>query len=218
MAKVQIGNVYPSDEYLLARCAPAGYGLGVGDRVITDFDQIDFNGFFNVAGASNAPVYNAAGNTYDYGWGMAMSRHGEYVAVVYYPCIYGVSSPIRRIKVSGVWQPWEWENPPMKEGVEYRTTARHDGKVVYTKLVNWNTLPNNTEGSIMCATTGATAMVDHSITTKSADGKTFCNASMMSGVTSSRAIVDNGNIGLYITTNTDMSKVSAKCTVWYTKE
>lgn len=28
MARVKIGNVYPTDEYLLARCAPAGYGLG----------------------------------------------------------------------------------------------------------------------------------------------------------------------------------------------
>lgn len=31
----------------------------------------------------------------------------------------------------GVWQPWEWENPPMTADVEYRTTERINGKVVY---------------------------------------------------------------------------------------
>lgn len=32
------------------------------------------------------------------------------------------------------WDEWEWENPPMEFGVEYRTTERHNGKAVYTIL------------------------------------------------------------------------------------
>jgi hypothetical protein len=31
----------------------------------------------------------------------------------------------------------EWINPPMFTGVEYRTTERHDGKVVYTKRLRF---------------------------------------------------------------------------------
>ena len=31
----------------------------------------------------------------------------------------------------GVWQPWEWENPPMTTNVEYRTIERINGKAVY---------------------------------------------------------------------------------------
>lgn len=35
------------------------------------------------------------------------------------------------------WGEWEWENPPMSSGVEYRTTERYMGKSVYTKCVNY---------------------------------------------------------------------------------
>ena len=36
------------------------------------------------------------------------------------------------------WSDWEWENPPMRENVEYRTADRWMGKPVYTK---WETIP-----------------------------------------------------------------------------
>ena len=34
----------------------------------------------------------------------------------------------------GVWSEWEYENPPMTVGVEYRTTERYKGKAVYKKV------------------------------------------------------------------------------------
>lgn len=34
------------------------------------------------------------------------------------------------------WGAWEWDNPPMVAGVEYRTTERWDGKPVYYQLMN----------------------------------------------------------------------------------
>lgn len=40
------------------------------------------------------------------------------------------------------WREWECVNPPMLEGIEYRTKERYMGKVVYTKLVNFGSLPN----------------------------------------------------------------------------
>ena len=42
------------------------------------------------------------------------------------------------------WQPWEWVNPPMQLGVEYRTTERYLGKPVYVRTIDFGTLPNNT--------------------------------------------------------------------------
>ncbi len=42
-----------------------------------------------------------------------------------------------------VWMPFEWENPPMKIGVEYRTVERYDGKPVYVKAVNFGIVSNN---------------------------------------------------------------------------
>ena len=35
----------------------------------------------------------------------------------------------------------EWINPPMEMDVEYRTSERHNGKVVYAQLVGMGTLP-----------------------------------------------------------------------------
>lgn len=35
------------------------------------------------------------------------------------------------------WGEWEWLNPPMTFGVEYRTTERYMGKPVYAKCVNY---------------------------------------------------------------------------------
>lgn len=32
----------------------------------------------------------------------------------------------------------EWDNPPMLPGVEYRTTKRHNGAAVYTKLLSYS--------------------------------------------------------------------------------
>ena len=37
----------------------------------------------------------------------------------------------------------EWINPPMVLGTEYRTTERWNGKVVYVKLFDFGTMPNN---------------------------------------------------------------------------
>ena len=38
--------------------------------------------------------------------------------------------------------PWEWVNPPMNLGVEYRTTERYLGKPVYAQLVNLGAAPS----------------------------------------------------------------------------
>lgn len=45
MARVHIGNVFPSDDYLLARCAPAGYGLGE-DIIKKYIDKADLDNTF----------------------------------------------------------------------------------------------------------------------------------------------------------------------------
>ena len=47
-------------------------------------------------------------------------------------------------KTAGVWYPWEYLNPPMELGVEYRTTERYLGKPVYVRLHDFGALPNST--------------------------------------------------------------------------
>lgn len=43
---------------------------------------------------------------------------------------------LHRGRSGNTWLPWEWVNPPMKLGVEYRTTERYFGNPVYCKLVD----------------------------------------------------------------------------------
>lgn len=49
-----------------------------------------------------------------------------------------------RMRKNTNWEPFEWENPPMVLGVEYRTTERYQGKPVYAKLVDFGALPVST--------------------------------------------------------------------------
>lgn len=46
------------------------------------------------------------------------------------------------------WSPWEYQNPLMSLGVEYRTTERHLGKPVYVMAVDFGALPNTTSKTL----------------------------------------------------------------------
>ena len=47
-----------------------------------------------------------------------------------------------------VWLPFEWVNPPLNLGVEYRTTERYQGKPVYVQSINFGTLPDASSKSV----------------------------------------------------------------------
>ena len=47
----------------------------------------------------------------------------------------------RRALNNGVWGPFEWVNPPMQLGVEYRTTERYLGKPVHIITFDFGALP-----------------------------------------------------------------------------
>lgn len=68
-----------------------------------------------------------------------LAKHGDqYASLTGYS--YG-GTAITRCKNAGVWGAWEWVNPPMMLGVEYRTTERYLGKPVYVKAVDCGNLP-----------------------------------------------------------------------------
>lgn len=57
----------------------------------------------------------------------------------------GSNCRVEREKTSeGEWLPWEFVNPPIVHGFEYRTTERYLGKPVYVKAIDFGSLPNNT--------------------------------------------------------------------------
>ena len=52
------------------------------------------------------------------------------------------------------WTGWEWENPPLQSGVEYRTTMRRRGQPDYVKLIDFGSLPASGVASVYVGIAG----------------------------------------------------------------
>lgn len=125
---------------LSADKAPAGYGLGTTAKKLsnTKLDSVLSNGWycFDIgSGIENAPQDFPSmlfvENFYNTGWckqTITLVGHAK--------------TKIVRSRHKGTWGEWEYENPLMELGKEYRTTERWNGKAVYTKLVDCGAFPS----------------------------------------------------------------------------
>lgn len=117
--------------------APSGYGLG-NEKVkeltsSDDINNIRENGWYAWTNSvpQNAPINYSIMRV----WGGVWSGTGNYYCVQeLYTGNQNYANVIMRRTGGTNWCEWEYENPPMLLGVEYRTTERHDGKAVYTRL------------------------------------------------------------------------------------
>ena len=117
--------------------APGWYGLGGGAHFLTAADNLD-----------NFPQAGW------YGWHESVPQNGlfpfcsclvlncgnEYVT---HQILYTADgSELRRMYNGGTggWKPFEWVNPPLYQGGEYRTTERYLGKPVYKQLMHLGAL------------------------------------------------------------------------------
>ncbi len=119
--------------------APNGFGLGDYAKALTgddDLNTICYAGWYCWGGdiPKNAPdgwSYSRMrvdpGYSSSAGWTRQTVMHGT-----------DGNTQTRWLKDTPNlnWTPWEWGNPPLALGVEYRTTERYLGKPVYVKLVN----------------------------------------------------------------------------------
>ena len=118
--------------------APAGYGLGqTNGQYCYDCNQALAIGFYTMAGSGcvNIP------NDYYFGYGVLEvdARYGDVYQTIRYRDMVATRYGIRdesNIGTVGSWSAWEYVIPPMKIGVEYRTTERWNGAPVYVKLVD----------------------------------------------------------------------------------
>lgn len=130
--------------------APDGFGLGGDAKVLTSDDDV------NTIGASgwyswvnnNVPI-NAIGVT-----SLTIMRVDAYNSGVKVQTLYGatdgvefIMQPIvaRRMIYGSKIGTWEYVNPPMLLGVEYKTMERYLGKPVYVKVVDCGILADNKE-------------------------------------------------------------------------
>lgn len=113
-----------------------GYGLGANAATPTtnDADSCTLTGWYAISSMSNCPI--------TYGLLRVETWYNGCIFQTAYEMSSGVV--VQRRCQNSEWKPWEYVNPPMQLGVEYRTTERISGKPVYIKLVNLGNLPNNT--------------------------------------------------------------------------
>lgn len=120
--------------------APGGFGWG-GNAVSQpnkSLDDAKETGLYlcgpNYIGAPSGQEYIG------YGTVLSIKRSDDSVIQVYWTDTTSLiaGTPLNLVrKFDGTkWYPWEWVNPPMELGVEYRTTERYLGKPVYVKVVD----------------------------------------------------------------------------------
>ena len=118
--------------------APGGFGLGANGSAIpgNDLNNAILGGFYAFSSAvQNIPSFKS-------GKVLVM----PYTSLQYYTQIAfaALTSEIAvRFCNGGNWGPWEYLNPLLSLGVEYRTVERYNGKPVYVKAVNFGIVSNN---------------------------------------------------------------------------
>lgn len=137
-------NVTIDDSGKLNVAAPAGYGLGdvMPAKMVGDLNNAIENGVYRFSDSCANKPPHGSGET------VQVISYGENIKcqVVYLAHHYG--TVWYRWKAYDTWGEWECSNPPMTLGVEYRTTERYAGKVVYTQLVDCGNLPNASQKNV----------------------------------------------------------------------
>ena len=126
--------------------APDGFGLGAGaGKLITDANTAVACGWYYWGeNTANTPFYYGCMRVDSRaGWGGRSLMQTAY----YFGGLPGYAA--QRMLLDGTWGEWEYLNPPMELGVEYRTTERYLGKPVYTKLVDCGVAPNNSTSEVL---------------------------------------------------------------------
>jgi hypothetical protein len=219
MAKVKIGNVYPSDDYLLDRCAPTGYGLGDSAPLLTsanDLNTICQSGWYRWGDSApnNAPVIKRS-NKYGY-MRVDGSDEGTFTQTVY--SVFGDARglSVTRCITEGVVSEWEWVNPPMEIGVEYRTTEQWQGKPVYYKVVDFGGLPNATTAVVPIGVENIEWVFLDLSKSWAGPASDLTTNYLPNRANITEMFVSSGQIS--ITTNADMTGTLAYIMVKYTKK
>lgn len=127
-------NTLVDRTYANSNYAPAGYGLNNSFKTTANVSDVDgylttgWYKYLNDAGVTLVP-----GFVIYYALCRVDSYSTSYVVQTLYPRAY-LGCSLQRYCSGGVWSEWEWANPPMSVGVEYRTTERYQGVAVYKKV------------------------------------------------------------------------------------
>ena len=208
--------------------APAGFGLGENStyaNLISDCNLATKNGWYwTYENVQNAPM--------DYGF-LHVCCSSAYIKQEWWSTgTFGVLMAIR-VCNDGTWMPWEWVNPLMQLGGEYRTTERHQRKPVYVKRIVLDALAIGTESQSARTdidgglfTNVCETLVRHDMFVYPSSGGAMFRIPFINDQGKIKAIgsmnqsnVSTGDTWLYgsIYTFDDLSAYKAMVTCWYTK-
>ena len=114
--------------------APAGYGLGETSNIGKwngDANTLTKQGWYRLESGTTNGVGASASVRVD-GYAETGLTQTAYTRTGFV---------LQRTCVDGTWGEWEYVNPPMQVGAEYRTTERCEGKAVYAKRINCYAAP-----------------------------------------------------------------------------
>lgn len=125
------------------------------------------------------------------------------------------SSGVRRALSGGVWDAWEWENPPLRLGVEYRTTLHYLGKPVYVQIVELGALPAATRKAVAWNQAGTGIPLYMAVLTSS--GGAVISTGKDYTISSSEIITGCSHTSVTIETVLDLSATTAVALIVYAK-
>lgn len=188
--------------------APAGYGLGEDSRWL-DSDELFAN--LTTNGWDTWGISLADPNK-PFGMGkMLVVNHSgnKSCTQIAFNATSSTAMKIRSQENDGTWGEWEWVNPPMNLGVEYRTTERYQGKPVYAKVFEFGAMPNATKKTVSNNVSNAAAMINWEIIRKDSGGN-MGGSENITNVLCNRA-------DFTIVTTVDLSAFSVNVYIRYTK-
>lgn len=125
--------------------APGGFGLGQANmKALEDCDNATLSGWY----ATDSPTLNTPGEDGESGVLLVNRRIDKRIYQEFHAINGNEYSRWSAARISygddstGLqWGPWEYVNPMLMLGIEYRTTERYLGKPVYVKLFDCGTIP-----------------------------------------------------------------------------
>ena len=190
--------------------APAGYGLGESSsKSVGTWNAAAQNGFYysDLGGPDSGSYYGVVAN-------------GQYGVNEYSQLVWNSGNGTMAVRHyrSNTYTPWEWDNPPMSAGVEYRTTERYNNLPVYTAIIDGGAIPSTNSQKFVKHNKAANQIVRYSISTN-AYGTAVPGFSFGGSVSQDVSIYGGANQnGVFLAVkNLNWTQFKWWAQIWYTK-
>ncbi len=208
------------EEYVDANAAPSGYGLGSISSDIKNVNKGDGDANNLTACGWYGFSSNTTNTPFPYGVMLVSNRLGVGATQLAFSHLndgtHNNTMAIRRKDANGEdWKPWEYINPPMKLGVEYRTTERHNYQPVYVKAINFGNLPNAGHKNTDFAT--SVNLYPIQIYGRLSNGTAIASGYNYDRTSGGKFYLDNTTWSVRMLSENDCSSLTATIIIKYTK-